>query len=82
MTAEQSSLAAKVDTALITHTLAQQAISSQLADFRADVNDHELRVRHLEAQRYITAGGMWRAIGIVNALLATVLVIIQLSVKG
>ena len=81
LSAGNASLSAKVDTALITHTLAQQSIATQLSDFRADVNDHEMRIRVVESRPYISPKSMWLALGTVNAFLVTGLIIIQLVVK-
>jgi len=81
MSAGNVALSAKLDTALITHTLAMQSIAQQLADFRADVNDHEMRLRVVESRPYISPKAMWAALGAVNAFLVTALIIIQLVVK-
>lgn len=69
LTRAYTSLSAKIDTALISQTMAQQSIAQQLADLRHDLTDHEARIRAQEAKVYITPRAMWGGIGVIATVL-------------
>jgi hypothetical protein len=71
------SLSAKIDSTLISQTMAQQSIAAQLADLRHDFADHETRIRMQESKTYITPRGMWTGIGVVSGVMGTLFTILQ-----
>ncbi len=77
ISAGYTALSAKLDTALISQTMAQQTIAQQLADIRHDINDHEMRMRSQEAKPVISPRAMWTAVGVLIAGLGLVLGIAQ-----
>lgn len=82
LTKAYTGLSAKIDTALISQTMAQQSTAQQLADMRHDLTDHEGRIRVLEQRIYVTPRSMWTAIGVIIAGLGVIVGIITIIVSG
>jgi hypothetical protein len=82
MSRAQVTLAAKIDSALISQTMAQQSFAQQVADLRHDMTDHEARLRAQEARIYVTPRGMWTGIGVIIAALAALFGLVQLILSA
>lgn len=76
-----TSLVAKLDAALISQGLHQQTITQQFGEIHRDIQDHEHRLRALEARPNITPKAAWGAAGIIIAGLSLVLTIIALIIS-
>jgi ElaB/YqjD/DUF883 family membrane-anchored ribosome-binding protein len=72
-----AALASKIDTGIVSQTLAVQSIAQQIADLRHDFTDHEARLRVQEAKVYITPRAMWTGIGVITGVMGTLLVVLQ-----
>lgn len=71
------SLSAKLDTALISQTMSQQSFAQQLADLRHTQNDHEMRLRQVEARAYISPRAMWTGVAVIVSSLGTIFAVLQ-----
>lgn len=71
-----TALSAKLDSALISQTMAQQSIAQQFADLRHDLADHEARLRTQEAQRFVSPRAMWTGVGVIIGALGTIFTIV------
>lgn len=76
-----TSLSSKLDTALISQTLAQQSIAQQLADVRHILGDHETRIRVIETRPYISPRSVWAGVSVVTAVLGLLFTILQVVIK-
>lgn len=77
-----TALSAKIDTSLISQTMAQQSIAQQLADIRHDLNDHEMRLRQQELRQTVSPRSMWTAIGVLTGVLGIFLAVAQAIYGG
>ena len=77
-----TSLSAKLDTALISKTMAQQTIAQQLADVRRDLSDHEMRLRAQEQRQFVTPKAMWTATGVLIAGIGLVFGVVQTIIQA
>ncbi len=73
-----TTLSAKLDTALIAQTMAQQSFAREMADVRHDINDHEMRMRTVEARPYVSPKSVWSAVGVLIAAMGLVVAIIEI----
>lgn len=81
LNAGYASLAAKLDLALAAQTVTRESIAAQLADIRADVGDHEARLRQQESRIYVTPRSLWAGVGVLTGVFGLMFALFQVILK-